>query len=152
MQLKKGNKLQLIVAEVKTNTDAEMFSKQDPYVKVNYQLGGKEQTFQTSLMDNAGKHAIWGDAPTKNNSTDIVVEDFCSSITLSVMDKEVLSDNQLGIAWTDFATLCFNGGGTEWFKLYKGNETIGQIKIISKYCSEEKKEVASIVHDLPVPV
>ena len=47
--------------------------------------------------------------------------------------SETLVDEELGKAWIDFATLSFNGGGEHWFKMYRGNINIGQIKIVSNY-------------------
>ena len=124
----------IIVVEVKTAADVDTFSKQDPFVVVTYQDEGEKKTFQTSTKDEAGKVARWGTSAMSDNSiSEIIVNDFGAEVKFAVSDEETSGSREIGTTYADFAALCFNGGLDQWFKLWKGNKTIGTIRIISEF-------------------
>lgn len=51
------------MVEAKTDSDIETFSSQDPFVEVVYESVDGTQSFTTSVLNEAGKHAVWGEEP-----------------------------------------------------------------------------------------
>ena len=61
------------------------------------------------------------------------MHDFFDTIKFIIQDEDSTEFRDLGTAYTDFATLCFNCGDDRWFDIFKGQKEIGEIRIISSY-------------------
>ena len=131
--------LQIIVVELKTSTDIEKLSKQDPFIVVNYETAEGPKKFKTTTRQDAGKKAVWGAEPKASNSvSDIHVHDFFAPVTIVAYDNETNGKHrELGLVHADYASLCINGGTDQWFKLWIGNNSNGKVRISSIFQAEQ---------------
>lgn len=79
--------------------DSDVFGKMDPFIKFPYGRGQK----QTSVAENAGKHAVFNEKFTLSNIHQSVDEG--AALEIAAMEKDVASADLLGMAhaipWSD---------------------------------------------------
>lgn len=113
--------------EAKTKTK-KLFSKltgasPDCYAKVGV---GAEESWETSVKNNTT-------TPTWNETHDFVVTDFDQCITVDVEDKDVGSDDPVGLAVTTVKEILMADGKKELGLVRKGKETDGKLSLSCQF-------------------
>ena len=107
-------RLRLTIIEAKLTRDTEMFSKMDPYCK----LQTRDQTFKTKVLQGAGKLPKW------NETIDIDVKYVGDDLNIEVLDEDVTTSDLVGSTNIKLSGLCMNGGMDEWYDIqYKGKKS-----------------------------
>ena len=109
-----SGKLRLHIIEAKLTRDTAMFSKMDPYCKMQT----RDQTFKTKVLDGAGKLPKW------NEVWDIDVKYIGDDLSIQVLDQDVTKSDLVGETVIKLSSLCAMGGMNEWFPIqYKGKQS-----------------------------
>ena len=95
----------------------------DTYAKVDV---GAEPSWQTQTKDNTVN-------PSWNETHDFVVSDFHQCIKVHVFDKDVNSDDEIGMGLTTVEEVLHNGGRQELSLELKGEATGGKVSIACEY-------------------
>lgn len=108
-----SGRLRLTIIEAKLTRDTEMFSKMDPYCK----LQTRDQRFKTKVLQGAGKLPKW------NETIDIDVKYIGDDLNIEVLDEDVTTSDLVGSTTIKLSALCMNGGMDEWYDIqYKGKK------------------------------
>ncbi|KAL2062898.1 hypothetical protein VTL71DRAFT_5970 [Oculimacula yallundae] len=115
-------------AEEKKSAASKLFSKvtrasPDTYCKVAL---GAEEPWRTSTKNNTTN-------PSWSETHDFVVTDLNQSITIDLMDHDVGSDDEIGLAVTTVRELLSAGGSQELDMVHKDQPVSGKISISSKF-------------------
>lgn len=118
--------------EAKLFRDTEIFGEMDPFVVIQY-LTHKERT---KTVESGGKNPRW-----KNEKFEFKIEKLTDKITFRCFDEDSIIDDNLGEITVAVKFLALEGStSSEWLKLkYKGKAS-GEIFIVTKYDSFEKKQ------------
>jgi Ca2+-dependent lipid-binding protein len=95
----------------------------DCYVKVAI---GAEPEWKTTVKANTT-------SPVWNETHDLVVTDFDQALRLDVMDQDIGSDEEVGLAVTMIKDILHAGGKQELTLVKKGQETEGKVSVACQY-------------------
>ncbi|KAH7310657.1 hypothetical protein B0I35DRAFT_439487 [Stachybotrys elegans] len=109
--------------EAKTTTKRLLskLTRASPDCYAEVEVGG-EEAWRTTTKDNTTTPA-WGE------THDFVVTDFDQCITVTVMDHDVGSDDEVGVGVTTIKEMLTAGGTQELSLVHKGTETDGKVSI-----------------------
>ncbi|PVH71857.1 hypothetical protein DL98DRAFT_577124 [Cadophora sp. DSE1049] len=115
-------------AEDKKGAAQKLFSKitrasPDTYVNISV---GAEEAWRTTTKDNTTN-------PSWNETHDYVVTDLNQCITLDLMDHDVNSDDEIGLAVTTVREILAAGGKQELSMVHKENPIEGKISVSCKF-------------------
>ena len=109
-----SGKLKLHIIEANLTRDTEVFSKMDPFCKLQM----RDQTYKTKVLNGAGKKPKW------NEMWEIDVKYIGDDLYIECRDEDVTSSDEIGVATIKLSSLCAGGGMDEWFDLtYKGKKS-----------------------------
>lgn len=95
----------------------------DPYVIFKMH----DFKFTSKVHKNGGINPIW------NDRFEVTVSDPNAELEFCVMDKNIISDDNVGRGLIKLSSLCTNNGARDWFSLLHKEKIVGQIFLECNY-------------------
>lgn len=117
--------------EAKLTRDTEWFGKMDPYCKIE---GPNGMIFKTKVHNKGGKNPKWGD------EFEIPFKSMEEDIKIWVMDEDVTTDDNVGMAVLKCKSLAINNGVNSWYDITYNAKVSGKIHLLTKFATYAKGE------------